>query len=182
MRKKDDTLREKLLVLAKEMVEENGPDSINIRQLAKKANVASGTVYNYFANKEDILLALTDQYWRSALIELGQNISCDSFSEQIVKVYDFLNEKIEGSAGILMGSLGNVQNVGRERMAKMQYSMRKNIIMWMDRDTQIREEVWSETFTKEQFADFVMLNMIALLNTHTSSALFLAEIIKKTIY
>ncbi len=70
MRKKDDTLRDTLLALARKIADEDGLDAINIRFLAKKAGVATGTVYNYFTNKDEILLALTEEYWRQALLEV----------------------------------------------------------------------------------------------------------------
>ena len=43
MRKKDDTLRDTLLALARKIADEDGLDAINIRFLAKKAGVATGT-------------------------------------------------------------------------------------------------------------------------------------------
>ena len=70
MRKKDDTLRDTLLALARKIADEEALDAINIRFLAKKAGVATGTVYNYFTNKDEILLALTEEYWRQALLEV----------------------------------------------------------------------------------------------------------------
>ena len=62
MRKKDDTLRSNLLNLARNIADEKGIDAINIRAIANKAGVATGTVYNYFSNKDEILLALTEEY------------------------------------------------------------------------------------------------------------------------
>ena len=67
MRKKDDTLRDTLLALARKIADEDGLDAINIRFLAKKAGVATGTVYNYFTNKDEILLALTEEYCKPCL-------------------------------------------------------------------------------------------------------------------
>ena len=53
MRKKDDTLRSNLLNLARNIADEKGIDAINIRAIANKAGVATGTVYNYFSNKDE---------------------------------------------------------------------------------------------------------------------------------
>jgi len=47
--------------------------------LAGKAGVAAGTVYNYFSNKDEILLALTEEYWRQALLEMKTEITAVSF-------------------------------------------------------------------------------------------------------
>ena len=66
VRKKDDTLRDTLLNLARSIANTEGIDAINIRTLAQRAGIATGTMYNYFSNKEEILLALTEEYWMQA--------------------------------------------------------------------------------------------------------------------
>lgn len=48
VRKKDDSLRGALIDYARELAEKEGPEAVNIRSLAGKAGIATGTVYNYF--------------------------------------------------------------------------------------------------------------------------------------
>ena len=83
MRKKDDTLRDTLLDCARCVADAEGIEAVNIRSIARKAGIATGTVYNYFANKDEILLALTEAYWKQALVELGDAITSDSFCGHI---------------------------------------------------------------------------------------------------
>ena len=59
VRKKDDSLRGALIDYARELAEKEGPEAVNIRSLAGKAGIATGTVYNYFSCKDEILLALS---------------------------------------------------------------------------------------------------------------------------
>ncbi|MDE6891256.1 MAG: TetR/AcrR family transcriptional regulator, partial [Lachnospiraceae bacterium] len=61
MRKKDDTLRDTLISLARSIADTDGIDAINILTIAQKAGIATGTMYNYFSNKDEILLALTEE-------------------------------------------------------------------------------------------------------------------------
>lgn len=61
MRKKNDTLRSTLLDAARQIADTEGLEAVNIRSLAGKAGVAAGTVYNYFSDKDEILLALTEE-------------------------------------------------------------------------------------------------------------------------
>ena len=70
MRKKNDMLRGTLLDIARRVADTQGIDAVNIRSIAQEAGVASGTVYNYFSSKDEILLALTEVYWQQALLEM----------------------------------------------------------------------------------------------------------------
>ena len=123
MRRKDDTLRDTLLNLSRQIADAEGIDAVNIRSIAKKAGVATGTVYNYFASKDEILLALTEEYWKQTLHDMKDAIAADSFCEQLREIFTFLKRRIEQSAGKLMNSLGNVETVGQARMLSMQSAL-----------------------------------------------------------
>ena len=70
MKQKDETMRDILLTNARMITDTRGIDELSIRFIAKKSGVAVGTVYNYFSNKEELLLALTEKYWKEILLEM----------------------------------------------------------------------------------------------------------------
>lgn len=182
MRKKDDTLRDTLLNSAQSIADTEGIEAVNIRSIAKKSGIASGTVYNYFSNKDEILLALTEEYWKQTLQEMKTEITADSFCGQLQQIFYYLKERIDQSAGKLMNSLGNVEMAGQANMVSMQSVLEAALIRSMEQDADIRKDVWDETFTKEQFARFIMMNMMMLLKTHAPDITFFIRIIKRTIY
>lgn len=182
MRRKDDTLRDTLLDLACHIADLEGIDAINIRSIARQAGVASGTVYNYFSNKEELLLALTEEYWKQTLLEIETAITADSFCDQLHEIFSFLKERIDNSAGKLMNSLGSLQTVGQARMMSMQSWLETTLIQRMEQDPGIRKDVWNESFTKEQFSRFIMMNIMLLLKARAPNPDFLIEIIKRIIY
>lgn len=182
MRKKDETLHHTLLEFAREIVNEQGPDALNIRALAKRAGVAIGTVYNYFESKDDILIAITEEYWRKALVELRNEIQADTFSEQLREIYAFLRNRLADSAGMLMNSLRNVETAGRDRMSSMQKVLITAILHRMRQDKNISPDIWSETLSDERFADFILMNMMMLLRMNTPSIDPFIEIVKRTLY
>ena len=51
MRKKDDSLRGILLDSARTIADTEGIEAVNMRSIAQRAGVATGTVYNYFSSK-----------------------------------------------------------------------------------------------------------------------------------
>lgn len=182
MRKKDDTLRDTLLDCARSVADSEGLGAVNIRSIARKAGIATGTVYNYFANKDEILLALTEDYWKQALVELGDAVTSDSFCGQLEEIFLFLRDRIDRSAGRLMGSLVNVEAAGLHRMESMQTALESSLVRRMEQDGGIRGDIWDETFTRKKFARFLMMNMTMLLRARAQNMDFLMEIVKRTIY
>ena len=182
MRKKDDTLRDTLLELSRQIADTDGIGAVNIRSIAQKAGVATGTVYNYFSGKDEILLALTESYWKQTLPELKAAIPAGSFCEQLESVFMCLKERIEQSAGTLMGSLGNVETAGQARMLSMQAALETELVRMMDQDDGIRTDIFDETFTKEQFARFLMMNLTMLLKSRAPDICFFNRIVRYIIY
>lgn len=182
MRKRDDTLRDTLLGHARRMGREEGFEAINIRTLAKEAGVSVGTVYNYFDNKDDILLALTEAYWRGTLAEMRGAIGGTSFVLQVEAIYAFLRDRMDTAGAELMGSLRDVERAGRDRMQSMQQVLRGALVQRMDQDASIPATIWTDAFTREQYADFVLMNLLLLLRMGAPDIDFFLEIIQKTLY
>lgn len=182
MRRKDDTLHDTLLNCAYYLADTEGVDAINIRSIAQRSGVATGTVYNYFSNKEEILLELTEKYWIKTLLEMRTAITADTFYVQLEEIFTFLKEHIDNSARLLMCSLGNVEATGQERMTSMQTALETAIIQRMEQDQKVRKDIWDETFTKEKYAHFIMMNILLLLREKCPDIRFFITIIKKTIY
>ncbi len=182
MRRKDDTLRDTLLDYARCLADTQGVDAVNIRAIARRAGVATGTVYNYFSNKDEILLALTEEYWKETLHEMETAVAADSFCGQLEEIFAFLKKHIDSSAGMLMRSLANVEAAGQERMTYMQAALEKTIIQRMEQDSSVRKDIWTKTFTKEKYARFMMMNILLLLREKSPDIRFFMAIIKQTIY
>lgn len=182
VRRKDDTLRDTLLALARETADREGLEAVNIRALASRAGVAAGTVYNYFSSKDEILLALTEEYWRGALEEMDAAVTAGDFCGQVREIFLFVRERLQRSAGTLMGSLDKVETAGQERMAAMKGRLERDLVRRMEGDPSIRGEVWDGDFTRERFARFLMGNMTALWREKEPDVDLLLAVIRKTIY
>ena len=183
MRRKDDTLRDTLVALARELAEGEGIGGVNIRALAQRAGVAAGTVYNYFSGKEEILLALTEEYWEEALEEMEEAVPANQdFPGQLEGILHFLRERLRRSAGTLMGSLGRGEAEGQERMAAMQGRLEESLLRRMERDPWIRGDVWDESFTREGFGRFLMANLARLLREGEQEAEVFLTVVRKIVY
>ena len=182
LRVKDEHLRDELLHHAKEIASTDGYNKISMRELAKRAGIATGTVYNYFSSKDEILLALTDSYWRQVLDKMNEPAPHILFYNQLEYAYQFLCQHLVSKASELMGSLGNVQKAGQQRMVAMHQHLSKILLTYLNTDEKISDALWTETFTKEKYIDFITNNMMLSLRARATNIDFLIEIVKRTLY
>ena len=80
-----------------------------------------------------------------------------------------------------MGSLGNVETQGLQSMVSMQSALEQDLVQKMAQDPGIRDDIWNETFTREQFAHFILMNMMVLLKSGAADIDFFIMIIQRTI-
>ncbi len=76
MRKKEGDKRRDILKAATKIFAKNGYYYSKVINIAEKANVATGSVYIYFKDKQDILLQLFEDMWKKIYYEF-ENISID---------------------------------------------------------------------------------------------------------
>lgn len=185
MRRKDETLQATILNLAREIAASQGPDAISIRAIAKKADIATGTIYNYYSGKQEILLALTEEYWHTTLLEMQSVITSEAFCDQLEEIYRFLKNRISQSAGMLMQSLAgaSMEAAGRTQMQAMQQILRCSLLRRMEADPRIRDDIWSPpSYTPKLYADFILASMVTSLTRREDEIQFLIELVKRTLY
>ena len=67
--------RQRILQAAVQAFSEKGYAKATIAEIAHKAGVADGTVYEYFKNKEDVLVSIAEERFREHLEQLNQTFS-----------------------------------------------------------------------------------------------------------
>jgi TetR/AcrR family acrAB operon transcriptional repressor len=60
-----------ILAAARELLEQRGPESMTMEEIAAAAGVAKGTLYLYFLSKDDLILALITQVGENIIQDLG---------------------------------------------------------------------------------------------------------------
>jgi TetR/AcrR family transcriptional regulator, fatty acid metabolism regulator protein len=64
--------RESILRAAVEAFSEKGYSQVTISEIADRAEVANGTIYEYFGNKEDLLLSISEEHFEADLEHLKE--------------------------------------------------------------------------------------------------------------
>ena len=94
--------RDKILQIAFLLSLKNGFDRVSIKQIQKESGLAAGSIYYYFENKDEILVAMFNKYvlGRVSLFkETIRNLNCP-FIEKLRFIFtysaDFFNKKENG--------------------------------------------------------------------------------------
>lgn len=67
--------REKILANAKRRLFENGYQHISLREVAKESGIATGTIYNYFANKDYLIANIMLEDWEKAVTKMDTKVA-----------------------------------------------------------------------------------------------------------
>tara|TARA_Y100001933_G_scaffold166256_1_gene164518 strand:- start:177 stop:806 length:630 start_codon:yes stop_codon:yes gene_type:complete len=96
-----NNIESKLICIAEELFVEKGYDAVNIRILAKRAGVASGTVYNYFSSKEALYQAVLIDSWDKTMLLLGEILNEEtSLNERMKKFFQTMYIEVENRKGL----------------------------------------------------------------------------------
>ena len=85
--------REKILVNARKRLFENGYQHLSLREVAKESGIATGTIYNYFANKDYLIANIMLEDWMNALKKMDVCVSvAASVTDGVIGICKSLDE------------------------------------------------------------------------------------------
>jgi len=181
------TSKEELLKSAKEIIDAQGIDKLNIRSLATNCNIATGSVYNYFPSKADLVFALVEDFWKTIFKpeEFNQHDNI-SFIVFIDELYSSFAKQLSKFRIVYAGQLTLMKtkdkDVGKQIEQKYLAMVHSCIRDALDIDKKINSDVWSETFTKDDFSKFVFDNMFFMLVRGKIDCEYFKEVINKILY
>ncbi|MFH5911664.1 TetR/AcrR family transcriptional regulator [Clostridium perfringens] len=86
-------VKEDLLTEGKKQLLSNGYLNLNIRNITKECNIGTGTFYNYFKNKEQLVIDILSNDWTSILKISNEIIEEDiSFKEKLIFISNNIND------------------------------------------------------------------------------------------
>ncbi len=180
------TSQEAILSVGKEIVLENGLQGLNMRVLAKRCGIAIGSIYYYFPTKSDLIVATIESIWKDII--QGNKISKDQsdFVNSIQSLFFNILTGLERYPSFFSSHSMNIEAFdkikGHDSMNKYFSHMKNNLMTILNTDINVKSDAFSSSFTKEDFIDFVVSNLITLLMKQANSCDFLLDVIKRLIY
>ena len=83
-----ENLRETIILEAKKILLTQGFKDLNIREMAKSCNIGTGTFYNYFSTKEDLVAEIFREDWKKVSNLVDElKLTEEPCKEKIRKIY-----------------------------------------------------------------------------------------------
>ena len=86
------TSKETIMQVCRNIVSQKGLQSLNMRSVADECHIALGTLYNYYSDKNDLILATIESVWHDIF---HANQCCKktaSFPEYVNNIFDCIQK------------------------------------------------------------------------------------------
>lgn len=177
------SIRDNLLLVANQIVDNEGFDKLTMRKLAQQAEVSIGSVYNAFESKDQLIMCIIENYWSTSIDNIvrnsnGNNLSfCDkleSFYLQFRKITkEFHQDWLKDLVKIQMTN-PQVAQLSSEYKSDIEAYILQMIL----EDNHIKNQL-DDSFTGEKLSTFIFEYMMILLREDSKSLGFLRIILDK---
>ncbi len=177
------TSKDEILKNAREIISTKSVEALSIRSLAAKCNVATGSLYNYFPSKEDLIFEAVVSVWKD-VFDLAHIDEC-CFTMAV----DLILENIERGKKTYpnffkLHSL-NFSKKGREDgrdFMDLYFKRIKRLLRnILETDSKVQENIFDTFFTREAYVE-IIFNLIVssfIRDIDRATAILMIE---KTIY
>lgn len=180
------TSREAILQVCREIVSGKGLSAVNMRSVAERCNVALGSLYNYFDSKDALILATIESVWQDIF---HMENSCETalpFPEYVNWIFESVRRGTDEYPNFFtahsLSFASSEKNKAKDTMEHYFSHMKAGMEEALDSDASVRKDAFSSSFSKSDFVDFVLTNLLTFLMQPKSDCNLLLEMIRRAIY
>ena len=180
------TSKEEIMTICRQLVVEKGLTALNMRMVAKECNIALGTLYNYYSDKNELLIATVESVWKDIFQMSDGYEEINSFPDYISQIFNCIQAGAAHYSDFFTAHSVSIakSKQGEAKGIMEQYfeDMRKKMTVVLHSDTEVDFSVFSETFTEIDFIDFVLHNILMFLVEKRENCTTLVELVRRVIY
>lgn len=179
------TSKEAILQISRKIAAEKGLKALNMRAVAGECGIALGTLYNYFSDKEELLIATISSLWQDLFKLSRENRENPLFTEYVEMMFKSVRERISEYPDFFTTHSAVIANSGKNRalnaMEKCTDEIRGTLLEVLREDKAVSADAFCEGLTRESFVEFVLDSLIMLLMKNRPCDVLVA-VIGRTIY
>lgn len=173
MMKQRVTTKEEILEHALNIAIEEGVDQVSIRKLAASLNIAVGSMYNYYKDKEALMTAVSEHFWNNILKD----------QEQLFRSGMGFTMFLEQYYGFLYGRLYRHDISWLSAMDETTKDQALGLFMRvLEADERVIGSIWNMELNQNAFCEYVLNNIMALIRTGESNCRFFIFLLDHLLY
>lgn len=180
------TSEKEILDICKNIVVEKGLQAVSMRAVAKRCNVAVGSIYNYYDSKDDLIISTIKSIWMEIINEVDFNYDTNDFIEYLSKLFNQIHYGCKKYPNFFtvhaLSFTKSSKEKGRQAMDDYFNEIKDNMLKALKNDLKIKKSLFSDDFKEDAFIEFIFSNFISILADSSKSITFLLELVKKLIY
>lgn len=159
--------QETILEHAGLILEQQGYEALSMRAIAKSCGIATGTIYNYFPTKRELLLQMMTDYWEMhfAVIDNVSSSGDDLFA-RLKSVFAIVEEFVLRFRDVWAGMRQENQNInGAENIHHSHDYMRRlieKVELILVREEQCHSSAFNYPLPARELASFIVQNYLAI--------------------
>ena len=181
------TSKEAILQACRTIVSEQGLSALNMRSVAAQCHIALGSLYNYYADKNELLLATVESVWAD-IFHMDQPCTpaCQSFAKYTEYIFTCIRRGAEEYPHFLtahaMELAQSQKDRGRDTMNHYFQHMKNGFLEVLKADKAVSPQAFSSAFSEMDFVIFVLEHLLLLQIQGKSNCDTLLEVIRKVLY
>ena len=180
------TSKEDILKASRALIQQKGWSAVSIRSVAAACGVSVGSIYNYFDSKTALMGATVESVW----CEIFHRPEGGTVFQDTLACITWLYRQMEyGCAqypGFFnlhsLGFMGEDRSDGKRRMQQTWQHILDGLCTVLHRDSKIRPDAFTQTFTAEKFADLLFSLMLSAFVRQDYDPTAVLEIVRRTLY
>ncbi|MDO6992843.1 TetR/AcrR family transcriptional regulator [Brachyspira innocens] len=180
------TSKEDILKASRELIRKKGLNSINMRSVADEANIAVGSIYNYFKSKEELTIAVIVSVWADIFHSSDISLESESFINSIDSIFKILEKGDKKYPHFFALHSTIIFGKNKDKSIDIMMNMIKHIKDSMHKtlinDRNIRKDAFNDNLNADKFIDIIFSFIMDSMMKGNYDSSSIKEIIKRTIY
>lgn len=180
------TSRQEILRVSRELMAQKGWPAVNIRGVAGACGVSVGSIYNYFASKEELVGAVVESVWQDIFRRPQDPDVFQDAQACVAWLYQCMDQGSRDYPDFFtlhaVSFLPGEKFQGKQRMQKVWGHILEQLCQVLRSDKKIRPDAFDQRLSLEQFADVIFSLMLSALVRRDYNPTGVQEIIRRTLY
>lgn len=168
------------------LARQEGVSKLSIRNVAATCGVATGSIYNYFPSKAELVLAVTESFWREVFHGMEWPNPENGFPFFFEELYQRFRQHLETFRADWLTELSSLtaaqRQKGKETEAFWFLHIQEGLLVALKQDSRISPTIWTTDFTPQQFAGYLFDNLLLLLKRGDPDCAFFRAMLERLLY